>query len=152
MRNNKLVKYLLMPGLLLGAAILISMDLDGKNEIALVAGMALLATAALIFFWRTKPYFEIVDDMLHINGMFSARIRLRSITEIRRISQNELGKGTRLFGMSGSYYGLYNYKSLGYVVMNCSDADKMVLIKTEHKQFIISPDDPEAFIRQLSKR
>ncbi len=149
MRHNKLVKYFILPLLLLGAAFLISMDLDAKNENALAAGILLLIIAAVLVFWRRKPYFEIKDGKFFMYGIFPTQIPFQNITEIRRITLEELGKGVRLIGVTGTYYGLYSYQSIGKVVMNCNDPAKMVLIKTGENQYIISPDDPQAFIKQL---
>lgn len=75
------------------------------------------------------------------------------IQEIRRIYNNELGVGVR-FGsrLFNSSHGLFHFESIGQVLMYTDNDKKMVLIKTNEVQIIISPKDPDAFIEEIRGR
>lgn len=59
--------------------------------------------------------------------------------------------GLRLFGSGGlyGYFGIFTFKGTGRVRMHATNRHKLVLVRdVEGRKYLLSPDDPESFIRQ----
>lgn len=154
MMNNKFIRYFLLPVLVIAAALLVGKAI--KEDDVTVILVFVLVVCAIVFtlFYRRPPGYTLDDDGIHINGPAPLYILFGEIESVRRITPAELGGGIRWFGMGMPWYraGRFTYFNIGPVVVNCTDATKMVLIKTEEQQAVISPDDPDEFIAMLRSK
>ena len=61
--------------------------------------------------------------------------------------------GFRLFGVGGlfGYFGKFVYYKIGSVDLYSTNKSNQVLIRfSGHKQIVLSPENPEQFIRQIA--
>lgn len=152
MLSNKLFKYLLLPLLLAVILFLVSLATrTGDNIVIPVILILSIITIALLV--RQKPLYTIATGSLHIHGVINQKIAYTDIKEIRRISNEELGIGTR-YGLSfdGLRQGIFIFNSVGEVMVHCNNAIDMVLIRTHDKQYIITVPYPDEFITTIISR
>lgn len=148
MTGGKIIKYILLPTLLVVVFFLLKTNSPYTFNTIIV-----VAIIAIFILFKKMPLYVFEDNSILINGIINKKILLSDIVEIRRIYNEELGVGLR-FGsrMPGSSIGLFNFESIGEVIMNSNDDNRMVLIKTINTQIIISPDNPDEFINQIKSR
>ena len=120
------------------------------ESLLLIVGLLILygGTLAVPFLWAPRGY------VIHRNLVLVKRLigdaRILVSEPPRR--WNWTWWGIRLFG-SGSLYGYYGYfafRGLGKVLMHATNRHKLVLIRDDRgRGYLISPDDPQKFIKQL---
>ena len=85
----------------------------------------------------------------------SFEIPYEEIIEVRRISWSLWFTlvQVRVCGSGGLYgfYGLFKLKNIGKVWLYVTNRHNAILIKTKEKQYIISPGEPEEFLRKLNE-
>lgn len=78
------------------------------------------------------------------------------IASVRKVDTVEVGSGNtiRVFGVGGLFgvYGRFRSKDLGPFTMYGSRTGPAVLLDTEEGSIVITPDDGEAFARDLGAR
>lgn len=148
MTGDKIIKYVLL--LILLVVIFFLLKTNSPYTFNTIIVIAIITIFLLL---KKKPLYVLGTDSIVINGIVNKKIPYSDILEIRRIDYNKLGVGLK-FGsrMPGSSIGLFNFESLGEVMMNSNNDERMVLIKTIDTQVIISPDNPDEFINQIKSR
>lgn len=121
----------------------------GLTTAAVFSLVELVMVLILISVYRTE--YVLTDRDLNIRATRliggSKRIRLEAI---RSVERTLIPFGFRLFGASfyGGYYYLPNIGKTFMVITNFSDG---VLIRGEHKNYVITPMNPESFIESIEK-
>ncbi|WP_276134844.1 PH domain-containing protein [Polluticoccus soli] len=110
--------------------------------------LVILIAIALVLLLGKRQRYTYDDDGIVIHGSVNKKIFYRDMLEARKISWDSLGP-TMKFGlrMPGTLYGSFHFHELGEVVVSVNDDRKMVFIRTRDAHYIISPEDPAAFIK-----
>lgn len=152
-RGNKLIKYFVVPGLLVAAFFLVrAWHLYGSENALVAALVLLLVCTALVI--KKKPLYSFEQDYLKINGIINKRLPYASITEVRRIDASNIGWGMKIgLQVPGVRMGYFYFHSIGHALVNAASEHNMVLIRTsDNLQIIISVDDPDMFVEMLTNR
>ncbi len=76
--------------------------------------------------------------------LFSKKIKLSDISEIKILDNNEIKGSIRTFASGGlfGYYGYFYNSAIGKYIMYATQRKNLILIKTkEAKKIIVTPDD-----------
>jgi hypothetical protein len=149
--DNKLVKYFIFPALLAIIVVLVRLYMASGEKSAAAAAF-FLGIISLTVFYKKNPLHRIEDDGVYIKGI-DKKIFFSEIIEIRRVSYSELGTGTRAGSpMPASAFGLFSFSTVGEVFINSNNDDRMVFIKTDDMQVIISPEEPDELVSMATHR
>lgn len=113
----------------------------------IVAG---LAAALIIMCYAYSPRaYTVQDGAILVNRLIgSVRIPLDGIREIREARADDLEGCIRLFGNGGlfGYYGLFRTSKLGNSWWYVTNSENDVVVLTNSKTFVLSPDDADRFV------
>ena len=72
----------------------------------------------------------------------------------REISNNDMGLTIRTFGVGGlfGYFGKFFNSKIGRLTMYGTRRNNTVLIETDNKKIILTPDDPIEFLKHKEKQ
>lgn len=110
----------------------------------------LLLLAVIVLYIFTPRSYKISNGKIYIKRIIGKvviqDIKLAEVVE-------EIGLGMRLFGSAGAggYFGKFELLSRGVATLYCTRLDRVGFIKTEKKVYLISPDEPEMFIKALKE-
>jgi hypothetical protein len=109
---------------------------------------------AVIYLFKPN-YYTIDEHALSVyrpKGTFT--MPLENIKSIERLSSKQLGWGMRLFASGGffGYLGLFYYGSIGSVMLYCTNRSEMLLVTTEKRPFIISPENSDDFLAEWKRK
>ncbi|MCW3106086.1 MAG: hypothetical protein JWQ09_592 [Segetibacter sp.] len=128
--------------------------LSGAHLSAFFTALPILAIYFATFFFR-PIYYDITEDKLVIHRTIKdVIIKRQDIKRVEPIHKDQMKWTIRTFGVGGlfGYYGFFVNSKLGDMTWYATRRDKTVLIETvDDKKFIVTPDEPEAFIKQLSE-
>ncbi|MFN7998997.1 MAG: PH domain-containing protein [Bryobacteraceae bacterium] len=128
--------------MLLGIAAAIHMA-----PVAGIAGLVLLAA------WAYSPRrYEIGKGVLAVRRPIgSVRIPLADIREIRPSTADDFRGAIRLWGSGGlfGYYGLFSTAVLGRSWWYVTDRKRAVIVRTDAKTIVVSPDDVSGFVAAI---
>lgn len=116
----------------------------------LVAGLGVVFVA-LSWAWSTRGY-AIADGCIVVQRMMGdVRIPLASIREARRAGGSDLDGCIRVFGNGGlfGYYGLFQTTRLGRCTWYVTTRERAVVLVTDTKTLVLSPDDVDGFLRMI---
>jgi hypothetical protein len=70
------------------------------------------------------------------------------------MDRREMWTTVRLFGVGGmfGYYGKFYSFALGNENWYATDMNRAVLLETDTGKFVVTPDDPKAFLACFSQR
>lgn len=124
-------------------------------KVGLVTSLVLGVVDALILYLIVSIYrtrYILAGDGLLIKAPIlvggSKKIRFE---EIREIWRTLVPFGLRLFGAS-FYGGYYHVPSLGRTFMLITNYSDGVLIRTDRLNYLITPSNPDMFIRKIEVR
>lgn len=150
----KMLTFILLGVLIIPVGTMIQMAVTKGAWELWIPIVVLVAGLGGAFLYYPKGY-ELGNDALVImRPVSNIDIPAGSITEVKAIDQKELGTGLRLFGSGGvfGYIGLFRYKGLGgNALFYASDKSKLVVVKTDRKTYVISPDDRKGFLAQMER-
>lgn len=115
--------------------------------IPVLAGVILLAAYA----WSPQSY-EIRDRTLIVRRLGgNVRIPLNSIRQARVATADDLSGCMRLFGSGGlfGWYGLFRTAKLGKSTWYVTDKQNAVVLVTDQKRIVLSPDEVERFVNAI---
>ncbi|WP_373399011.1 PH domain-containing protein [Algoriphagus halophilus] len=106
--------------------------------------------------WVFSPQgYKIGDGKLTIKRIIGdVHIRLHEITEVKALSREETKGMIRTFGVGGlfGYFGRFYIPKIGRVMLFATQRkNKVLIIKKDDKQFILSPDD-DRFVEYLKNK
>lgn len=106
--------------------------------------------------WGLHPlYYFVSDRAVIIQRPFGKiRIPLDTIIHTRPLSNAELGITMRRFGSGGLFGYLGNFTSarIGKYQMWATNRESLVVIETEKRKYIVSPDQPVSFTNDINSR
>ena len=109
----------------------------------------------LVLTWLFHPM-KYINDGTHLvikKPLASIKIPLKDITEVSKIDRSGILAGFRLFGSGGlfGYFGAFRFRDHGTVSMWATDKSKLVLIRTNFKNYVISPDNVVGFLEDNAR-
>lgn len=146
--NDNLVKIISNSAIIVSIVLLANILYNGLTTDTIGLGLVI---PIVLTTWIIHPLgYTLNENGLNIKRLIgNVIIPYQNITDVGYISNEELGRSTRLFACGGlfGYFGTYISQNMGKYTMWCTNKDNMVVIidKTE-KTIIISPSDPDALI------
>jgi len=140
-RTTKIVSAVVCLGLL---AIVFAV----RNPVLAILALLILAVS---FAWSPRGY-RIEGRMLLVDRLAgTVRIALDGIREARRTTPEDLRGCIRLWGSGGlfGYYGLFSTSKLGKSTWYVTNRSKSVVLISDRKTVLISPDDQEGFLASI---
>lgn len=128
----------------------------GFIKIVLLFYVILLFVAVVFFCWyfSVKEYIINEDGVTIVKPFSRLLIGWHEISDIIRISRDDLRSSIRLWGNGGVFgiYGFFKNKVLGKYQAYFADFDNLVLIrKRDGKNLVISPFNSDFFIEYAKK-
>jgi len=117
-------------------------------KMALVTSL-ILGIILLTYLFAPKGYEITLDGLLIKRPLRSFTIPSKEIVAVNKVEK--ISGGIRLWASGGlfGYFGLFKLSGLGRVWVYATNKNKLVLIKTKDKKYIISPKDPNGFLSKL---
>lgn len=129
--------------------------LSGAHLSAFFTTLPIVAIYFATYAFKPIDY-NITNDKLVIHRTIkNVIIKRQDIKRVAPINKDQMKWTIRTFGVGGffGYYGLFVNSKLGDMTWYATRRDKTVLIETiDDKKLIVTPDEPEAFIKQLNER
>ena len=124
----------------------------------IVMSASLLPVLILIICAGFAPRkYKITGDSILVCRVFAKDIKIPKV-EVYSVEQVSykyaFKKSIRIFGSGGGFgiYGDFTSPSLKYFKAYMTRRDKLVLITTTDKPFVLTPDDPEGFIADVQRK
>jgi len=78
-------------------------------------------------------------------------IKLADIKSIQRVDKRFIHDSLRIFGNGGflGFYGIFKNSTEGRYHSYCADLSNLILIETDKKKMLISPENADIFLEQL---
>ena len=112
--------------------------------------VAVVGAAVMILGYAYSPLgYAVVDRSITIRRLIGAvRIPLDGIREVRAAGAEDMRGCIRLWGSGGlfGYYGLFRTSKLGKSTWYVTNRGKTVVVITDNKTALFSPDDVDGFI------
>ena len=124
------------------------LGLAAMSESTLVsAGMVLIVCVSYAFSPRS---YSVSAREVMVRRLIGA-VRLGQVRGARRVSRADLSGSLRLWASGGvfGYFGLYRSPGVGNCWWYLTDRSKTVLVTTDSKTALVSPTDPDEFLRLL---
>ena len=137
---------------IIGGQLIPAYGLDPIRSLFLIG--LLIAICLFCFLFRPLTY-VLTNDNLVIHRLFNdVIIKRQNIVTAREVNKKDMGLTIRTFGVGGlfGYFGKFSNSKIGRLTMYGTRRNNAVLIETDKKKFILTPDDPIQFIRQLVNR
>ncbi len=101
------------------------------------------------YFWGPTSY-TVSETTIAIHRPIGDIVIPKSAVKVIEIA-DQIPIGIRVFGSGGAfgYYGKFRLTNGQPATLYCTCLDRVVVLKTEEKVYIISPFDPEEFCRIL---
>jgi hypothetical protein len=117
---------------------------------ALIAA-GILALLGLTFLWSPLGY-EVEPGALIVRRPIGpVRIPLGGLREARMAQTDDLSGCLRLFGSGGlfGYFGIFSTTKLGKSTWYCTNRKNLVVLVTENKTIVLSPDNPTSLLEAV---
>lgn len=125
------------------------------DDMGLIINMILMVLFAFIlllsYAWSPKQ-FETDDSKITIRKMWNSIVIPReTIIESRLIEGDDISGSVRLMGSGGlfGYYGKFSNSKLKNYNLQAGNRVNLVLIKTNDKTYVLTPDNREAFLKDV---
>lgn len=120
------------------------------SAVMIVLGPLILLAA---YAWSPQSY-EIQDRILIIKRLAgNVRVPLDTVREARAATADDLTRCVRLFGSGGlfGWYGLFRTSRLGKSTWYVTNRRKAVVLITDRKTLLVSPDEVERFVNAIGR-
>ena len=139
-----------------GVSIAVTVGARGAGETALsmkVAALLPLLVVATSVLFMVRGYVVTADEILVRRPLWSTRFE-RAKLESAAVDPAALRGSIRLFGNGGlfSFTGLFRSPKLGRYRAYVTDPSRSVVLRFADRVVVISPADPDAFVRDVSRR
>lgn len=126
--------------------------IDSPQLNSIIASTILLAILFVPYYHHPIRYFIDSKHVIIQRPFKSARINKRKIESARILQPQEMKDTLRSFGVAGlyGYFGRFSNRNLGSMLWYATQRQNYVLIQTQDKNYILTPDNPQEFVRQLS--
>lgn len=120
----------------------------------------LIISVILIFIPIFSWLFSVGEYVLESDGLsikrkiFPIKIKYEEIKKVSRLGYQDIKSSIRIFGNGGlfGFYGIFRNESIGNYRAYFSNFSDLVLIETDKKKFVISPENPDIFTDYLKSR
>ena len=126
----------------------------GMPYILLLPCAILLATVFGTYLYSPLGYEITLDSIQIVRKINKFHIQRNNILSITPLSADELGRAWRTFGNAGMfrYTGWFRSANQGSMRWFVSQRKNYVcILTTDHKKYILSPDDVEGFIKAATQ-
>lgn len=118
--------------------------------------LIVLALVEVVMLWLIlsiyRTAYVLTDGELEIKApIFIGRSKTVPLNAVRSVERTLIPFGIRLFGAS-FFGGYYYFPGLGRAFVTMTNFDDGVLIKADAGNFIITPRDPDGFVRAIKDR
>ena len=125
---------------------------DFGNASSVITVITLLISYLIAFMFRPISY-SILDELLVIHRpLLDIKIELNEIENVEMLDSQELKGTIRTFGVGGlwGYWGSFANTRIGAMKWYATRMSNAVLITTVYnKKIVLTPDDPELFVKKL---
>ena len=126
---------------------------DAGGAVPIYTTTACLLMYFLAFAFRPIHYTITSDELIVNRPLLNVYIKRADIRRVELIEKKKIKNCIRIFCMGGlfGYYGNFVNFSLGRMTWYATRRDKPVLVKTtDNRKIIVTPDDPDTFVNELS--
>ncbi len=148
---SKSLTYVIAIAIAVPMFILIPSARGGHPEVMIPFAVVILTLAVLLLF-RVKSYTLTKDELQIIRKAGVKSLPRQTLKSASPTTTKDLGFGIRLFGSGGwgGYFGIFYYRHVGKVHVFATDRKKLILLRTtDGRQYLLSPEDPAAFLKAL---
>ncbi len=138
--------------LCLAVALGVSTQAPIPPRIGQAAGLILLAIAMGCALFTIRGYLVAGETLWVRRLLWSTRVSLRGL-QSARFDPAATRASVRLWGNGGffSFSGWYWNRRLGRYRLYATDPKRAVVLDWGRRRAVVTPDDPEAFVRQISR-
>ena len=153
--KTALVSTVLIAGLF-AAIVAVEFATVGKAGLVVPSctAVGLLLLYLLTFAYRATGYVTTARELIIKRPLADVHIRRADIKRVVALAARDIKGSVRLFGVGGmfGYYGKFANSPLGRMTWYATRRDTPVLVTTtDHRQLILTPDDPAQFVRALAR-
>lgn len=140
----------------MGVSVAIALNpAEGPGAERITRGAAILPMLVLVIalFFMVRGYVVTADEILVRRLLWSTRFE-RAKLQSASIEPDALRGSIRLFGNGGlfSFTGVFRSPRLGRYRAYLTDPARTVILRFADRIVVVSPEDPEAFVRDVSPR
>ncbi|GGH35571.1 PH domain-containing protein [Dyadobacter endophyticus] len=119
---------------------------------AFVSTAILIAVYAAGYIYRPLAYTLTEDGLTVHRPINDVTYSLQALDSVRIVTKEQLKFTIRTFGVGGfwGYFGKFYNSVYGKMTWYVTRRDQMVLIKTDNKTILLSPDDIDSFTGELN--
>ena len=137
----------------LAAGVIVYMQ--SETEVPMRRLVALLPVLILVVaaLFSVRGYLVTADELVIRRLLWTTRFR-RADLESATADREALRGSIRLFGNGGlySFTGLFRSRALGRYHAYVTDPTRTVILRFKQRTIVISPDNPDAFVRDILAR
>lgn len=117
---------------------------------AVIAVVVLVGGVGLAI-WQAPRDYQVEPGQLAIRGYLTTRMVPLTSPVCTRLDASARDRHTRVRGSGGflGYFGTFAEPQLGTVEWHATRRDTVVLVSTAARHIVVSPNDPDAFIRAV---
>lgn len=127
------------------------MGIASGNWALAAVGCVLAVVYAIVYVYRPTAYEITTHGLLIHRPAGVVKIASSRIRQVQPLEKAQVRFALRTFGVGGlfGYFGSFYTKSLGTMTWYLTRFDALVLIETDREKLVLSPNDREAFLREL---
>ena len=135
-----------LTGIVVGGLLLASIVI--RNPILAIASAAIVGFS---YAYSPRGYVVSHGEIAIQRPIGDARVSLHGLWVVRPATPDDFRGGIRLFGSGGlfGYYGLFRTQALGRCTWYVTNGAKRVVVISNSKTTIFSPDDVDGFVRAV---
>jgi len=138
--------------LLIVAVTIVPAALDGFTDLSLMFLMIpTIVVLGLAYIWAPRHYEIHKDRVVVVRTIGKVEIPRKDITSVTLPGKAAMAKTVRTFGVGGffGYYGSFYNATLGNMTWYATRRSQPVLLVTQNKKILLTPDDVPRFVREL---
>lgn len=130
----------------------LSMGITSGNWALAAVGCLLGVVYAIVYACRPTAYEITTYGLLIHRRAGVVKIASSRIRHVQPLEKAQVRFALRTFGVGGlfGYFGSFYTKSLGSMTWYLTRLDALVLIETDREKLVVSPNDRDAFLQELS--
>ncbi|WP_264557879.1 PH domain-containing protein [Flavobacterium sp. N1718] len=128
------------------------MGITSGNWTLAAVGCLLLVVYGIVYAYRPTAYEITAHGLLIHRPAGVVKIASSRIRQVQPLEKAQVRFALRTFGVGGlfGYFGSFYTKSLGSMTWYLTRLDALVLIETDREKLVLSPNDRDAFLQELS--
>ncbi|MBA5793748.1 hypothetical protein H1R17_12325 [Flavobacterium sp. xlx-214] len=132
---------------------LLSNKFENKDVMMPILAFGIFGVLLYTFNQRIKGYNVSTEGIKVIKRKGSDFIKKETIVELKPITYKDIRFSIRTFGIGGvfSMSGSFTNNKFGDMTWYITRKDSLLMIITQKEKFVISPDAPQDFIKEVEK-